>query len=290
MKVFVGIATSGRDAVLSQTLRSVASQTHLPEAVFVCKPRGEDEAEISYTSLRIVNLLSPKGSCAQRNAILDVLGDEEGVLLIMDDDFVLHPHYLHVVSALVSSRPDIALINGRLLADGISGPGLTVSQAESFIEAYRGGQPFELKVTDIPTAYGCNMAINLKLVGGLRFDELLPLYGWQEDVDFSVRLKRAGRIVGINAPAGVHLGIKTGRTSGLRFGYSQIINPIYLLRKGTMRLPKAMWLIGKNLSMNILRSAWPEPYLDRRGRLKGNALALVDVIRGRGRPDRISEF
>ena len=33
--------------------------------------------------------------------------------------------------------------------------------------------------------------------------------------------------------------------------------------------------------MNIVRSPWPEPYVDRRGRLRGNLLALRDLMTGR---------
>ena len=40
-----------------------------------------------------------------------------------------------------------------------------------------------------------------------------------------------------NVLRGVHLGNKRGRVSGLRFGYSQIANPIYLLQKGTPDKP-----------------------------------------------------
>ncbi len=32
------------------------------------------------------------------------------------------------------------------------------------------------------------------------------------------------------------MGVKGGRISGDRLGYSQIVNPLYMLRKGTMTL------------------------------------------------------
>jgi GT2 family glycosyltransferase len=290
MKAYIGIATSGRETVLSDTLRMISAQIHQPDAVFVCRPKGEEGPATQSETLNLVNLSATKGSCAQRNAILDVLQGEDCLLLIIDDDFILHPDYLNVLLDLMSSAPDIALINGRLIADGIIGPGLSVAAAKALIETEAKSPKQELKIIDIPTAYGCNMAVNLNTVRNLRFDESLPLYGWQEDVDFSVRLKGLGRIVKITAPAGVHLGIKTGRTSGVRFGYSQVVNPIYLLRKGTMRFSKAAWLINKNIAMNVFRSVWSEPYLDRRGRLKGNLIGLADILRGKGRPDRICEF
>jgi hypothetical protein len=39
-----------------------------------------------------------------------------------------------------------------------------------------------------------------------------------------------------------------------------------------------------------LRSFRPEPFVDRRGRLRGNMIALADVMRGRLAPERILEL
>ena len=87
--------------------------------------------------------------------------------------------------------------------------------------------------------------------------------------------------------SGIHLGTKHGRTSGVRFGYSQIVNPIYLVNKGTMSLQHCMQLIAKNIVMNLIKSIHPENYIDRRGRLKGNCIALKDCAIGRVDPMRI---
>jgi hypothetical protein len=89
---------------------------------------------------------------------------------------------------------------------------------------------------------------------------------------------------------GVHLGIKLGRTSGVRFGYSQIANPVYLIRKGSMSWRHANKLMWRNIAANVARSFFPEPWVDRKGRLKGNVLALMDIIRGRSSPGRILQL
>ena len=88
----------------------------------------------------------------------------------------------------------------------------------------------------------------------------------------------------------MHLGNKRGRTSGLRLGYSQIANPVYMLRKGSLSFDYAMRQLGRNVIKNVARAAWPEPWVDRRGRLKGNFIALVDLLRGRIEPDRIQDL
>jgi hypothetical protein len=124
----------------------------------------------------------------------------------------------------------------------------------------------------------------------LRFDENLPLYGWQEDFDFSYQVGRSGRLVRDASLRGVHMGVKVGRSSGKRLGYSQIANPLYLLNKRTMPSKRALRLIRDNVAANIARSIRPEHHVDRRGRLLGNLLAIRDLVSSRLDPRRILEF
>jgi GT2 family glycosyltransferase len=124
----------------------------------------------------------------------------------------------------------------------------------------------------------------------LAFDEALPLYGWYEDIDLCRRLAPHGRIVRVPAARGVHLGTKLGRTSGLRLGYSQIANPAYLARKGSYAWRRAAASMARNLAANLARSAAPEPWVDRSGRLRGNLIALSDLLRGRADPGRILDL
>jgi hypothetical protein len=67
-------------------------------------------------------------------------------------------------------------------------------------------------------------------------------------------------------------------------GYSQIANPLYLIRKGTMTAGEALPLMVKNVIKNHARALFPEPSVDRFGRCKGNWRALVDVLLRRDDP------
>jgi hypothetical protein len=124
----------------------------------------------------------------------------------------------------------------------------------------------------------------------IAFDEALPLYSWQEDIDFSRQMAPFGRIVKAEALTGIHLGAKSGRVSGVRFGYSQVANPIYLVRKGTLSLSFGGRTLAKNLLANVGRLMRSEPHIDRPGRLKGNLLALFDLLCGRLHPGRVLEI
>ena len=124
-------------------------------------------------------------------------------------------------------------------------------------------------------------------LGALSFDERLPLYGWQEDLDFCGALRRRGRIVKTNLVWGVHLGAKRGKGSEVRLGYSQIVNPAYIVCKGNMSVAYAFQLAARNFLANLVKSIRPESYVDRRGRLRGNLIGMFHLMTGRLTPEYI---
>ena len=126
------------------------------------------------------------------------------------------------------------------------------------------------------------MAFRVSTIGDHRFDERLVLYGWLEDRDFAAALARkGGKLVKIANAYGVHMGTKVGRVAGDRLGYSQVVNPIYMLRKGTMTIGQVSDHMFRNLTSNIVLSIRPEPYVDRVGRLRGNLRGLADELLAR---------
>lgn len=89
---------------------------------------------------------------------------------------------------------------------------------------------------------------------------------------------------------GVHLGVKKGRVSGLRFGYSQIANPVYLARKRTMARKRACAFVTRHLLSNLYHSVHGDPVFDYRGRLRGNFLAFADIMKGVSHPARVLDL
>ncbi|MBS0558652.1 MAG: glycosyltransferase family 2 protein [Proteobacteria bacterium] len=287
--IVIGIPTLGRAPVLCATLRALSAQTRAADHIVVCSTSAADVAGVTDACPGASVLMTAPGLPRQRNAILDASGDAE-IILFFDDDFLPDPGYVAAIERHMAADPSIVVATGNVLADGIGGPGLSVEAGAAILRAWSAAQD---GVHATFAGYGCNMALRLEPMRahGLRFDERLPLYGWQEDVDLSRRLAPFGRVVRLDAARGVHLGVKSGRGSGVRLGYSQVANPLYLAAKRHgYPLRRALSHMSCNVAMNILRAAWPEAHIDRRGRLRGNLIALRDLLTGRMMPERACEL
>ncbi len=288
-RLVVGIPTVSRPGIVTETVRAIAGQTRLPDLVLICVSDYADAGDVTRLDLpfpvRVV--ISARGLTRQRNRILNVLREED-LLLFLDDDFLMAPDYLAQMEAVFGENPDVVLATGTLIADGILGPGLDHFSGSKLLA--RGlAQPASGELASAHTGYGCNTAVRVGpiLKNGLFFDERLPLYSWLEDVDFSNRMRHHGRMVRPGTMRGVHLGTKTGRTPGVRLGYSQVANPWYLIGKGTISRKRARDLVMRNVASNLRGTVMPVEWADYRGRLKGNLLALRDVLLGRSDPERI---
>lgn len=233
LRLAVGIATVGRPKILAETLRELARQTRMPDMVFICPALREDfdkseTAELPYP----VNVVhGRRGSCGQRNAILDA-SVEFDMMIFFDDDYFPSRSFLEEAERCFVERPDTVAASGQVIVDGVTGPGIDVGAARAILASHEARQPAD-GCAEQYAAYGCNMVVRLAPIHahGLRFDEVLPLYGWLEDIDFCRRLAPFGRIVKNQKMAGVHLGHKGARPKGVPLGYSQIANPLYLCRK-----------------------------------------------------------
>ncbi|HKT98380.1 MAG TPA: glycosyltransferase family 2 protein [Paraburkholderia sp.] len=314
MKRYVIVATKGRPAETATLLDFLNAQEAPPHAVYIVGASGADLPRIEGHPLcatAALKLLVAKGSglTTQRNAGIEaLLADLRGAqgtaaahaqdearwfVSFFDDDFRPHRAWLRACEALFEENAHVIGMTGQILADGVKGGGLTEADALAWLAGARAPQEHwatGAQRREIGCAYGCNMAFVDRVIRQCRFDEALPLYGWQEDYDFTARAREHGTAVYEPSCLGVHLGVKSGRTSGVRLGYSQIANPIYLARKHTMAPRRACSFISRHLCSNLYHSVRGNPLFDYRGRLKGNALAFVDILKGILHPRRILEL
>ena len=290
MRIAVGIATRGRPRLVREVLLDLARQRRKPDRTVVAYVGPEDIDEPVHG---VEYLISEPGLTTQRNAILDALGDCD-VVVFFDDDFFCVPEYLAVTERIFEQEPDCVVTTGRVVADGANGAGYTMSQAHAVLRRFlvQESAASLMRTEKAFNGYGCNMGLRLAPMRehGIRFDERLPLYGWYEDLDATRALGRHGSILKLNGARGVHLGVKAGRLPGVRLGYSQVANSVYLARKGTYPWSHALPSLLRHTAKNLVMSAMPEPWVDRWGRFRGNLLALSDWLRGRLDPRRILDL
>ncbi len=292
-RIAIGIATAGRREQLALTLAQLGKQRRKPDQLLVCPARSEDfdAAGAQLLGCPFYLVSGPRGLCAQRNAILRSCRDAD-LLVLFDDDFYPAADYLERAQEIFWQEPAVVIATHHPEFDGATGSGLTHEAALEVVERFDLTPAPEACLRPTYAGYGCNMVVRLAPVRAheVWFDENLPLYSWLEDVDFSRRLSPYGRIVESSSLRGVHLGTKRGRTSGVRLGYSQVANPLYMLKKGSLSLPYALGQMSRNVAKNTLRALWPEPWVDRAGRFKGNTIAFGHLLTGRLHPLNATEL
>ena len=287
------ISTRGRPEIVKALVEEIADQTKPPNHVFVVGSRAEDISGIDPNQDGVTILVGRTGLTLQRNDGLALAGSRFSYIVFFDDDFVPSRFWLERMTEIFETRPDVAGVTGQVLADGTTTAGVPLNEARGMVRL-RDASPADHAVLHDNLPFGSNMGSNMAFrysaLRDLKFDERLPLYAWLEDHDFRGQIERHGHVVRADALWGVHLGHKQGRMRGVTLGYSQIANAVYLGRKGTVPKPYLAKLATKNVLINIARSFWPEPFVDRRGRLRGNLIALADLARGRAKPERVLEL
>jgi hypothetical protein len=90
----------------------------------------------------------------------------------------------------------------------------------------------------------------------------------------------------------VHLGWRAGRVSGVRLGFSTVVNPIYLKRKANT-FPLSFIVVqywARCLVGNILGLLTRDTEYDRAGLLKGNLLGFRHLLSGHCDPEHILQL
>jgi GT2 family glycosyltransferase len=286
-RIAVVIASRGRPLEVSYALHALKTQTMPPSNIVLSV---ESPADIPPHDGEVTSITGPSGLTRQRNRGMELVLANSDIIVFFDDDFLPSAKAIAGIAELFQSDSRIVGASGLVLHDGVTSGGVAFDIASALLDAFEALPASPVRNRPINWAYGCNMAFRTSAIGKTRFDENLPLYGWQEDVDFSTQIAKSGRIVKTNAFAGVHLGVHKSRSSGISLGYSQMINPVYLVRKGTMSPVKAGLLMARNLAANHLRALAPEAWIDRRGRVRGNWRGIAHILRGHIDPTAILRF
>lgn len=283
----VGMASAGRPALLGAVIDDLERQTvDFGGAISVPAVDSLPGSEVP-PRWRIVT--SARGLAAQRNAAIEQIAEHD-VIFFFDDDSVVREDYVENALEFFRTHPDVVGLTGRVLLDGATQGEISVSRAAQAISE-SSNHPLTGEWKPTRELYGCNFAYRVAADPTIRFDERLPLYSWLEDHDFARRLARRGVLAKVDDCIIVHRGASSGgRTNHRRLGYSQMMNPIYLWRKGSFPLWLAAWEIFRPTAKNLVRSIGGTESSWRRERLRANLLAASDALRGRITPERITTF
>lgn len=288
-RLAVVLASAGRPTLLAEAIRTCSAQIGVRFQGIVSVP---DEGSLPEDRTLLADwriVVGTRGLAAQRNAGLDAIDDAE-VVAFFDDDAVLRPDYLDNALRFLKRNPDVVALTGRVLRDGATTGEVPSGEATQAL-ATSAEEPAAGTWRQTRELYGCNFVVRVPVAHGERFDERLPLYSWLEDHDFARRCLRRGELAEVDDCVIVHRGAASGgRQAHRRLGYSQLMNPVYLCRKGSFPLWLAVWEISRPVAKNVLHAVAGSSRVWRRKRLGGNLTAAADVLRGRLTPERIQEL
>jgi hypothetical protein len=280
------LASAGRPTLLADVVADLSAQT-IDFTMVISVPDDESLPPAGPPDDAVV--VRARGLAAQRNAGLDAVPDAE-FIFFFDDDAVVRADYLAHGVDFFRAHPEVNGITGKVLLDGAVGAEIPRSTAElALTESF--ASPIDHRFRPSKELYGCNFAFRTSGSGGERFDARLPLYSWLEDHDFARRLMRHGSLAKVDDCVIVHMGTKSGgRTAHRRLGYSQMMNPAYLYHVGSFPLGLAIHEIVFRVGKNVVFSAGGPESQWRRERLRGNLIAVGDLVRGRRTPERMLEL
>jgi GT2 family glycosyltransferase len=289
LRLAVALASAGRPALLADVLTNCLEQRGVEFRTVVSVPDADSLPSDASLLSGVTVVTGVRGLAAQRNAALDALPDVD-VVAFFDDDSVLRSDYLAEALAFLEEHSDIVGLTGQVLLDGAVKGEVPREVADAAL-ADSTKLPRLARWHRTRELYGCNFVVRMDRAPLLRFDDRLPLYSWLEDHDFARRLASYGPIAKVDACVLVHRAAASGgRQSHVRLGYSQVMNPIYLARKGSfpwwLAIQQIFRPLAKNLTLSVAggASSW------RRERLRGNVMATSDAVRGRVTPERIVEL
>ena len=98
--------------ILAETIAFLAAQKRQPDKIVVAYAELADIGEAAARFPHVTFLQAELGLTRQRNAILAVARDSD-MLVFIDDDFYLDPHYLQISERFFVAHPEVVAASGR---------------------------------------------------------------------------------------------------------------------------------------------------------------------------------
>jgi GT2 family glycosyltransferase len=294
------ICSKGRPAILTETVRSLRRQSVQAAQLLLVVTGPDDVDRESLAGLGIPNLevlFSEPGAARQRNVGIERLAPGTEYACFFDDDMELQRDYIRHALQFLGQVPTVMALSGRMLRESCADRAEASALVEAFDPAADRQFAGEFRNRGRHwVLHGCNMVIRTAVLAYERFDERLPRYSYAEDYDLSVRIRHYGYVGRLARCVGVHLQTASGRVNGKQVGYSQVANNWYFLQKGVSHLSypashiRFTYITARLMIGHLFGSLRG---LDRQGAallLRGNLLAVRDIIAGKSAPERILDL
>ena len=205
LKNIIVICTRNRRDDLQNALASVNTQTVSPDYVLIVDSSDAFIELRNNFNFSFVHIKSAKNLTFQRNVALSHLKSFSQYSLIhfFDDDVILGPNYIDLISQDFIRFPDVSGICARTPGIKTKKPNLYkrifLLDSESSGKVLSSGinVPFrnDHGVYEVEWLPGCCMSYRLSAITGRSFDEGRTGVGWGEDVDFSYRLSLDSKLI-----------------------------------------------------------------------------------------------
>jgi len=287
--VAVIIASYRRPQVLAETLESLSRQT-LPAFQLILSLTSADDCFDSAPLRGVAQVcVGGPGLPAQRNRGIALLDPAIRYVTFIDDDVEIAPDYLDVMKRTFEQNEKLLAFSGHVVEARAEDRAAARAAFAEPVVAPDNVPPIHIAPNG--GLYGCSMNVRREILEREKFDERLRRYGWLEDADFGVRVRKRGAVGGSRACRLYHLRAPQGRVSGKAFGFAQIMNPFYLAHKGTLPWREACTNHAAKVVFSNLRGYLAnDKKVDRVGRLAGNWLAFRRLAAGRVAPEEIDDL
>ena len=268
-QIAIVIATVGRCEELRTMLRSLATQTRLPDQVVLVDEAGEGNTLArEFPQLNIFVTTFPRGSAsAKRNRGIHCVAPEIELIGFMDDDIVLEPQALAAMRDFwLSSPSDLGGVSCNL----VNHPPLFASRLKSLKFASRlalydarGGvvlrSGFHTLLGNVAqTQYvqwlpSTAVVYHRQVLAEHSFDEWYQGYSYLEDLDFSYSISRRYKLAVLAGARFCHYPSQIGRTDPYLFGKKEVLNRLHFVRKHPELSPAScLFALAIRASMSVI--------------------------------------
>jgi glycosyltransferase involved in cell wall biosynthesis len=307
LKIAFVVATKDRPAELERLLLSLAGQGRRPDEVIIVDGGDPgvagvlDRPGLSGLQLRYLRC-RPPSAARQRNRGIGQVGPDIDLIGFLDDDAVLAPGAMAGMMDFWAAAPDD--IKGAQFNmtnhPAMYAAGLKRLPFVAALGLYS-GKPgdvlpsgFQVMVGPVEkTVYvrwlGSGASIWRRSVfGSETFDEWFRGYSYLEDLDFSYRVGKRGRLAVVGGADYEHLPAAEGRGGGFRFGRREALNRLYFVAKNPeLSRLRCLLTLSLRLAISLSMAARERKayYLGRAaGTLVGAAQGLPLFSRSEVRP------